>query len=260
MSLLNAIFASVSLGCVLPPDCGPCGCNGCGNCYECQSDGCHNACNIKCQSCSPTCGCQNAYTEGCETCDPSTGVITELYDISTQFCCSVRTGCSQTTGTPCNNDVACCNGKCCDPGQCCDNGVCKGPICDNCQSFSNTAYECYHGPGDTICACNMCIINIVNTATCDPHPDSPCPPNCPMAPATGNPPASYQFLILSTSVCSRCGDSVYPANLWFKYYQGGCTRCDTYREWTACETSVCPGTMIDFSIDGVKYECSGTCP
>ncbi len=141
ISLSTGIFAFETLGCVLPPDCGPCGCNGCGNCYDCQSDGCHNNCVGFCKACEPSVGCLNRYVEGCQTCDESSQTITDL--------------CNYDDCQSCDSNGMGSKGSCkpyCDPNKCqtCDgNGNCV--VCGGDQNQACCNGTCYDGRTQGCC-------------------------------------------------------------------------------------------------------------
>lgn len=172
---------------------------------------------------------------------------------------------SEGTWTCCDPSYCnqtCVNGICrdCggDPTKCCVNRVCKGPICDNCHSLSDTAYECGHYEDSTTCASDFCIIDVLDTVTCDYHPDSPCPSNCKVEAVTGQPAEWQHKIILNEPNCLTGGDPVHYED-WHKIYSG-CVTCSTIIWQNSCETFGCPGTEEYSAPRGDKMACAGNCP
>jgi hypothetical protein len=176
------------------------------------------------------------------------------YDPSTQKCCL------DPNITVCDINEICCNGTCCDPNECCIDGICVEPICDNCHPINDTAFECGHYEWSTTCASNWCIIDVLDTATCDFHPDSQCPSKCAVEVAPGEPPppAVWQYqVILNSPICMTGGEPVEYHD-WNTIYFG-CETCSTETYKTACETFGCPGNIVDSARRGTKMICAGTC-
>lgn len=149
-----------------------------------------------------------------------------------------------------------CNG---DPTKCCINGECKDPICGNCHSISDTAFECGHYIDSTTCASDWCIIDELNTATCDYHPDSTCPSNCKVNAVPGQPAVLQSKVDLNFPNCLTGGEPVQYEE-WHKTYQG-CGTCSIGNWQTSCETFGCPGPIVATYPRGSKMECAGeNCP
>jgi hypothetical protein len=203
--------------------------------------------------------CCNPGVQGC--CDG------QCYDKDTQECCggqvynkATHKCCEEGSNKwVCEIDKECCNGSCCPEGQCCVNGECKDPICDNCHSISDTAYECGHYESSTTCASDFCIIEVLDTATCDYHPNSTCPSKCNVEAVVGQPAVLQRKVNLNSPICMTGGQPVQ-YHVWHQIYYG-CGTCSAEPPWrTACETFGCPGE-VEYSVPrGAKTACAGTCP
>ena len=231
-------------------------------CYDPASEHCCGYGNGKTCANGTTCCGSNCCPDGQECCDEKT-----CYDPTTEHCCNYGTGktcpidetcCTGTQGEDCCDDETetCCDGKCCDKEtECCDNGVCKKPICDNCHSLQDTVFECGHTEYDTHCQSDWCIIDVMDTATCDYNPNTNCPSKCTAETASG--PEVMQYKVTSSG-CLTGGDPVQFGTWQIQYY--GCPTCAPHFHETACETFGCPGTIIDTAPRGVKKACTATCP
>ena len=256
------------------------GCQGCDSCSHCNTStatcvyDCRPIC-MDCNSIANPSGCGGIITgctsylcspEKCETCDghglckvcggdPNKACCNgTCYDTRTQKCCD-----EFSPPHICEKNHECCNGTCCEYPKCCDNGVCKGPICDNCKSLNMVFNECGHGPGDTICQSYYCIKNIVDTVTCDYHPDNHCPSKCATVISTGAAITQDVFTI-SSNDCSCAGDPVNYHDMVQQYY--GCTFCYEWPVQAACDTSGCTGTYYNTEYKGEYRLCGfwGSCP
>ena len=155
--------------------------------------------------------------------------------------------------------MECCEGKCCEPDQCCIDGQCVDPRCDNCHPVSGASYECGHREGDTECATNWCIKNLLNSATCDHKGwDWPCFKlrcNTTLVSPQEDEVTQYEIVYLGSGSCP--GGTVNFVN--WKTLHHGCSRCETINLNIACEisSSDCTGETEYTYGRGKKKKCGG---
>lgn len=255
----------------------------CDNCDICDDCFCTDSCDPDyCESCiddtCKVCGgdtnqaccdgtCYNTTTQKCcdglgpsdddYICDKDDEACCDgiCCDYSTKQCCDDIGG--YNDGYCCPSDEICCNGLCCEPYQCCIDGQCVDPMCDNCHSVSDTVYECGHRPGDTECATNWCIKNVLNSATCDHKGDDwPCTKsNCNTSTVSPHEDEITQYEIAYLGPGSCPGGTVNFVPWKTLYY--GCTTCSSFTWKISCETSSCSGS-IEYTFErGDKKECGG---
>ena len=222
-----------------------------GDCYDSQTQGCCDGTvyNLSTQKCC----------DGLDPCD--TDYICDIdetccdglcVDPTIDQCCDDIGG--YNDGYSCPSDKICCNGNCCESYQCCIDDQCVDPICDNCHSISSTLYECGHREGDTECATNWCIKNVLSSATCDHKGDDwPCTKSrCNTRLVTyENELTQYEIVYLGSGSCPGGTVNFVP---WETLYYG-CRTCSSVTWTVSCETSSCSGSVEYIYDRGHKKKC-----
>ncbi len=264
--LIFSVFSGEAMACGgdPPPDCPPCS-------TPDGQGGCIPGCTCPCEGCLPGVGCYEDCPTGENCCCPGGW----CYNPNEKSCCGSGL-CDLDECEKCVDGV--CVDRCtyyyadwcmicdgagycisrCEDDECCDDGICKGPICDNCHSISDTTYECGHYASSTNCASDWCIIDVLDTVTCDYHPDSPCPSYCKVEAVVGQPAVLQRKVIMDSPTCLTGGEPVQYED-WHTTYQG-CGTCSIQTWRTSCETFGCPGTEEYTAPRGNKMTCAGTCP
>ena len=128
------------------------------------------------------------------------------------------------------------DGTVCLPGDLCR------PLCENCHDVSAVFYECFHFAGaSTVCGSNACIVNTINTATCDPFEHRVGPPNRNTKTLPDDPWVVQEVRSLEDSSCANHWPGDF--HVWMERYYG-CDEC--YQDVpirTRCDTFGCEGTF-----------------
>ena len=167
--------------------------------------------------CNGVCGTKGA------CCKFDTGSCSE----ETSLCCAQQGGTYQGEGTTCT------------PADLCR------PECENCHTISAVVYECSHpwDDGTITCGTAACIVNTINTATCDSFPYRLGQPNCNTKTLPNDPWVVQEVRGLLDSSCAN----YWPGDFhdWMRQFYGCGTECfeDTPIR-IRCDTFGCEGTLL----------------
>ncbi len=229
-------------------------------------------------ACNPGTGaCINDPRCGQSTCCPS-GEGSFCCPAANMVCCTNPDHCCDAEETCCGAgccrlDETCCSGQCGLEGACCffDTGSCSvttqhccqnqggvyqgdgtvclpgdlcSPICEDCHAVSAVLYECFH-IGTAPCGTAACIVNTINTATCDFFPSRIGPPNCNTKTLATEPWVVQEVWRLQDLSCANYQPGDF--QVWMERFYGCGTECvQDGPIKTRCDTFGCEGAF-DFT-------------